>query len=96
MTYRFRSQAWGDVLVLQPVGDELLAAMGLAPAPRGLIAPEAIAGVRAALQAAIEPRDPHGFGPTPLEEVTLRQRAWPLIQMLDAAAAQHEAVVWGV
>lgn len=100
MSYRFCSKAWGDVLVLQPVGDRLLAAMGLARAPRGLIAPAAIPAVLTALQAAIAHDEQHGVQhgaeAAPLDDVRLRQRAWPLVEMLKAAAGQQEAIVWGV
>ena len=42
MTYRFHSKAAGDVLMIEPVGAAVLAAMGIALAPRGIIEPAAI------------------------------------------------------
>ena len=36
MLYRFRSKASGDVLMLEPQGDELLRALGREPAGAGM------------------------------------------------------------
>jgi hypothetical protein len=30
------------------------------------------------------------------EDISLRKRAWPLVQMMEAALAANEAIVWGV
>ena len=39
-----------------------------------------------------EPREPGFLG----ERVSLRLRAWPLIQMLEKAHAADKPIVWGV
>lgn len=95
MTYRFRSKACDDVPMLQRVGDRLLTAMGLARAARGIIAPEAVPAALATLEAAIARDEVQTADPMAVDDVSLRQRARPLVQMLQAAAARHEAIVWG-
>lgn len=48
MTYRFQSKACADVLMLHEAGDEVLRAMGKAPAAKGIFVPhEMPAAVRA-------------------------------------------------
>ena len=32
----------------------------------------------------------------PREGVTLRQRAWPLVEMMKRSAAENAEIVWGV
>lgn len=100
MTYKFRSKACGDVFMLQATGDQVLRAMGIAPASRGLIRPEGMRTALDTVSAAIE-RDeaPPPVPPAPRPAATdsaisLRQRAWPLVKMLKAAQADGEDVVW--
>ncbi len=96
MTYRFHSKATGDVLMLEPAGADVLKAMGFAPARRGIIEPAAMPEAIAALQAAIaadeQPPEEEGAPPP----VGLRQRLWPMVEMLRRAHAADAAVVWGV
>jgi hypothetical protein len=37
-----------------------------------------------------------GEKPAPREAVTLRQRAWPLVEMMKRAHAEDQDIVWGV
>ena len=53
MLYRFRSKASGDVLMLEPQGDELLRALGREPAGAGIIEPSAMPDALARLREAI-------------------------------------------
>lgn len=112
MTYKFQSKACANVLMLQADGDKLLAAMGIVPAPRGILLPEAIPQALESIQAAIERnsagsdlppavRDPGGESSVDGDDtgeaaVSLRQRAWPLVEMLRRALEAREVVVWGV
>jgi hypothetical protein len=106
MIYRFRSKATGDVVMLGPNGDELLRLLGREPAAQGIIEPAAmpaaIAVLRQAVEAAEAPaedRDPGDDGagrPDRTQGISLRQRIWPVVQMLERAHAAGEAVVWGV
>ena len=97
MIYKFKSAATGDLIMLGAHGDQLLQLLGREPAPRGIIDAADMPAVSAALLAAIA-RDE---SPMQNEEaaqpaVGLRQRLWPMIEMLRRAQAADAAVVWGV
>lgn len=107
MIYRFKSKAAGDVVMLGPVGDSVLNAMGIAPAAKGIIEPQAMPAAVGAVETAIErseslpstgrAADTEGPGPGgDPEPVSLRQRAWPLVEMMRQALASGEPIVWGV
>jgi Domain of unknown function (DUF1840) len=107
MLYKFKSKAGSDVIMTAPVGDRLMALTGREPAPQGIFLPEAMPGVIAALEAAIAAEeaaraaaeaDAEREGrPLPQREtIGLRQRAWPLIELLKRAHAAGHNIVWGV
>lgn len=107
MIYRFQSKAAGDVLMLGSVGDAVLSAMGKAPAAKGIIEPLAMPAAIGALEAALARDDalhsPDRVAdadvPTPdgdAELVPLRQRAWPLVEMMRRAHSAGEPIFWGV
>jgi hypothetical protein len=101
MIYKFRSKAAGDVLMLGPNGDELLRLIGREPAAQGIIEPSAMPAVLAALQSAAAADDAarsagsggDAGGPA---AVSVRQRVWPMVEMLKRAEAAGHPVVWGV
>jgi hypothetical protein len=105
MIYRFRSPATGDLVMLGPSGDELLRILGREPAARGIIEPAAMPAAIAALQAAVAQAEAAGAAasgdgdpddtPGP-RGVSLRQRVWPMVEMLRRAHAAEAPVVWGV
>lgn len=97
MLYKFKSAATGDLLMLGEHGDELLRLLGREPAPRGIIQLADMPAVSAALLAAIAREE------APAEDdkegrpaVALRQRLWPMIEMLRRAQEGGADVVWGV
>lgn len=107
MIYRFQSKAAGDVVMLGSVGDSVLNAMGIPPAAKGIIEPRAMPAAIGAVEAAIasdealrsagrspdtDVREPDGGA----EFVSLRQRAWPLVEMMRRSLDAGEAIVWGV
>ena len=108
MIYKFKSKAGGDVLMLGPNGDALLRTLGREPAAQGIIEPAAMPAAiqaieqavladdaaRAAARQAGEAGDDDAAGPR--EAVGLRQRFWPLVDLLKRAQQAGEAVVWGV
>jgi Domain of unknown function (DUF1840) len=105
--YKFKSKAAGDVIMMGPTGDEMLRAMGREPATQGIVEPAAMPAAIAALEQAIAAQEAErvraeaeaaaaGERPPPRPGVGLRQRAWPLIQMLKRAHAAGEPIVWGV
>ena len=95
MIYKFKSPATGDVIMLGPQGDQLLRLLGREPAAKGIIEPAAMPAAIAALQAAVQAEE------DPTEEegkprpVGLRQRVWPMVEMLKRAHDAGEPVTWG-
>ena len=93
MIYKFKSKATGDVIMLQQHGDQLLRLLGREPAAKGIIeVADMSAAMRALQQAAAQAApaadDDRGVG--------LKQRVWPLIEMMKRAHAAGEPIVWGV
>lgn len=107
MIYKFRSKAAGDVIMMGPAGDMVLRVIGKEPAPKGIIEPAAMPAAMQAVEAAIAAdeaaraeaeREAQAEGRTlpPREGVSLRQRAWPLVEMMKRAHAAEQEIVWGV
>jgi len=103
--YRFKSKADGDLIMMAPVGDQLLRVIGREPAAQGIIEvaalPQAIAALEQAIASAERARvdagsaddedDAHGAN-----AVGLAQRAWPLLEMMRRSLAERADIVWGV
>ena len=107
MIYKFKSKAAGDVIMMGPAGDQVLRAIGREPAAQGIFdvaaLPVAIAAIAAAVAAdeaaraaAEQEAAAEGRKLAPRDAVTLRQRAWPLLEMMKRAQAADVPVVWGV
>lgn len=107
MTYTFKSKATGEVLMLRADAERVLAAMGLAPAPQGIVEPVAMPAAMASIDLAMAREESsqarantiaHGGDLSDTDEgtISLRQRAWPLLEMMKRAQAEAEPVVWGV
>ncbi|MEO6410780.1 MAG: DUF1840 domain-containing protein [Burkholderiaceae bacterium] len=107
MIYKFKSKAAGDVIMLGASGDDVLRTIGKSPAAKGIIeaadmpaAMQAIEAAVAADEAARESAEQElrSSGQTlPARDgVSLRQRAWPLVEMMKRAHAEGEPIVWGV
>jgi hypothetical protein len=101
MIYKFKSPATGDVIMLGPQGDQMLRLLGREPAARGIIEVAHMPAALAALQQAIEQAEAAAQAPPAdeapaCEPVQLRQRLWPVIEMLRRAHQAGEPVVWGV
>jgi hypothetical protein len=96
MIYKFKSPATGDLIMLGPNGDQMLRVLGREPAAQGIIEtadmPAALAALQAAIAADEQPREEEGAPPP----VGLRQRLWPMVEMLRRAQAADAAVTWGV
>jgi len=107
MLYKFKSKAAGDVIMLGPNGDHVLRLVGREPAASGIFEVEAMPGVIAALQAAVAADEAARQGESSDAEaaegpavgrgdgVSLRQRVWPLVEMLRRCHAAREVIVWG-
>ena len=103
MLYKFRSKAAGDLIMLGPTGDQLLRIIGKESAPKGIIEPAAMPAAIAALEKAVADEeavraqaDSEGAPPRREGFVSLRQRAWPLVEMLRRAHEADKEIVWGV
>lgn len=107
MIYKFKSKASGDIIMMGPNGDALLRAIGREPAAQGIIEPAAMAAAMAGIEQAVladeaaraqaeQEAAARGEKLAPREGVALRQRLWPMLDMLKRASAAGEPVVWGV
>lgn len=106
MIYRFRSKASGDLIMLGPLGDRLLRAWGREPSAKGIVEvadmPQALAQLDAAIAAeAAELATARALalseGKTPpTDTLSLRQRWWPMREMLERCHGAAEVIVWGV
>jgi hypothetical protein len=95
MIYKFKSKAAGDVIMLQPHGDQLLRLIGREPAAKGIIEVSDMPAVIEALQNAAAQSDAPGESDGE-RGVGLKQRVWPMVEMLKRSHAAREPVVWGV
>jgi hypothetical protein len=108
MLYKFKSKAAGDVIMTEPVGDSVLRAMGREPASQGIFESGSMATLLQTLEAAVAADEAHrqrvpseessspGRAVRASEGVSLKQRAWPLVEMMRRAIAAREDIVWGV
>lgn len=106
MLYKFKSKAAGDVIMMAPAGDDVLRLLGKTPGAQGIIEaasmPAAIGAIEAAVAAdeaarAAAEKEAAAAGTrlAPREGVSLRQRAWPLVEMMKRSAAAGADIVWG-
>lgn len=107
MIYKFKCKAAGDILMLGPNGDALMRILGREPGPKGIIEPAAMAAAIVAIEQAIQAEEAaraeaeaeaaaRGDTLPPREGVAIRQRLWPMVELLKRAASANEPVVWGV
>ena len=103
MIYKFKSKAAGDVIMTGPGGDLVLRMLSREPTPKGIFECADMPATMAALEHAVladeaarqasasdDAQPPKGDG------VSLRQRAWPLLEMMKRAHAAGQVIVWGV
>ena len=108
MIYKFKSKAGGDVLMLGPHGDALMRTLGREPAAQGIIEPAAMPAAIQAIEQAVaaddaaraEARqradDTRAAASGPADAISLRQRFWPMVDLLKRAHPAGQPVVWGV
>ena len=107
MIYKFKSKAAGDVIMLGASGDDVLRTIGKSPAAQGIVEvadmPAAMQAIEAAITAdesaherAGQDARSGGQSAPSRDGVSLRQRAWPLVEMMKRAHAAGEPIVWGV
>lgn len=90
----FRSKAGADVLMLDAHADAVLRALGREPAPEGIFLPEQIPAALAAFAAHEQPAPEAAPDEEAEPPPGLAQRAWPLLELLRAAAARGRPVTW--
>jgi hypothetical protein len=106
MIYKFKSKAAGDVIMMGPTGDQVLRAVGREPAAKGIIEVAAMPGAIAAIERAVADDEAarkqaeqeaaaEGKKLAP-REISLRQRAWPLVEMMKRSMSEGHDIVWGV
>ena len=107
MLYRFKSKAGADVVMLADSGDAVLRLMGREPAPKGILEVADLPGLIQALEAGVAADEAQfqrsvdeaqaAGQPAPRRQgVTLRQRAWPLHELMQRSLKEKADVVWGV
>lgn len=106
MIYKFKSKAAGDVIMMGPTGDKVLGLIGKSASTQGIIEPAQMPAAIQALAAAVEAddaaraaggdADDASAGGASREKVSLRQRAWPLVDMMKRAHAADAPITWGV
>lgn len=107
MLYRFKSKAGADVVMLAESGDAVLRLMGREPAPQGILEAAALPGLiqqleagvaadEAQFQAGVEQAQAAGDAEPRRQGVSLKQRAWPLRELMQRSQKENADVVWGV
>ena len=99
MIYKFKSKAAGDLIMTQPVVERVLALIGKADTPQGIIEVDQLPAAIAALEAAVAAEAPRSAddddGAGRADRVSLRQRVWPMVEMMKRALAEKQPIVWG-
>lgn len=107
MLYRFKSKAGADVLMMADSADAVLRLMGRDPAPQGILESAALPGYVQQLEAGVAADEAQfqqtvdearaAGQPAPRRQgVSLRQRAWPLRELMQRSSKEGADVVWGV
>jgi hypothetical protein len=107
MIYKFKSKAAADVIMLGAHGDQLLKLLGKDVTTSGIIEPAHMPAAMAALEQAVADEEAEraraeaeaqaeGHTLPPRKEVSLRQRVWPMVEMMKRSHADDLAIVWGV
>ncbi len=106
MHYVFKSKADADLIMMEPVGDQLLRIVGREPSRQGIIEAAAIPAAIRAIEDAVAAevaasarsggKDDDSEGNVREPRVGLAQRAWPLLEMLKRSLAERADIVWGV
>ena len=99
MIYKFKSRATGDLIMTQPVGERVLALIGKAVTPQGIIEVDQMPAAMSALEAAVAAESPKpdadDDGAPKGDRVSLRQRVWPMVEMMKRALAEKQPITWG-
>jgi hypothetical protein len=108
MLYKFKSKVASDVIMLEPNGRQILQIWGKfnedSPA-KGILLPQDMPAAKAALESAIAIEEAQRAqaaleaqakgADTPIAGISLRQRAVPLLDMLERSQKAQKEIVWG-
>lgn len=106
----FRSKAAGEIFMFAETSRRILEIIGREDAPRGVITAEQVPAALQRLASAVEQEkadakaaaaaaeqaDRRSEPADTAQQITLGQRAYPLIEMLRAAERRKVDVTWGV
>lgn len=98
----FRSRAASAIIMHAQTAQRLLEIIGKPMAERGVITSEQVEEALSRLLAAVEREKASGVPAQDSDAaggehpVSLRQRAFPLVEMLRAARKRHVDVTWGI
>jgi Domain of unknown function (DUF1840) len=102
MLYKFKSKAAGDVIMLGPNGDQVMRLVGREPAAKGIFEVKDMPALISALEQAVIADDAarrqasaEDEPPAKGDGVSLRQRVWPLVEMLRRCLVAKEVITWG-
>lgn len=106
MLYKFKSRAAADLVMLEPAGRRLLEVLGREPAAQGIFECDDLPALMRQLEQAIEQEEAmleHAEEEAKSQgqsirrpEVSLRQRLWPMREMMRRSHAEGHPIVWGV
>lgn len=100
MIYKFKSAASGDVIMLGPQGEQLMQVLGREPASKGIFEaadlPALVARIEAAIAADAAATPVTDDEDTSKPAIGLKQRLWPMLEMMRRCHAAKEPIVWGV
>jgi Domain of unknown function (DUF1840) len=101
MLYKFKSDAGGDVIMLEATGRQVLGIMGKGFDAKGILLPEQMAAAKAAIEAAIAQEEQAGETSDEPEDqgnkrISLRTRAWPLVTLIERSAKAKVPITWGI
>jgi hypothetical protein len=108
MLYKFKSKATGDVIMLGPNGDAVMRLVNRESTAKGIFEVQHLPQLIATLEKAVTDDDACRRQPQADDEedkkgvgdansaVGLRQRVWPLVEMMRRSLAHSEPIVWGV
>jgi len=105
---KFKSKAAGDIVMFKSNAEQMFRIMGVEPSERGVIEPKDLAHAHAQLVAAIN-TERMAKAQNPIDEdtlseeekvalkshVSLEQRAYPLLKMLEEAQKKNVDIHWG-
>ena len=108
--YKFKSRATADLLMLEPGGRLILSIIGKDQGEslaQGILLPADMPAAMRALHAAVDKDEQRraqlqqqardkGEPEPRFEGISLRQRAWPFLDMLERSYREEREIVWGV